>query len=84
MVYRLFYTKRAVNDIAKLDLVVKKRIGKKLLLYAQNPLKYATKLTDYTIGTYRFRIGDYRVIFDLKGRDIIVLRLGHRKDIYRQ
>ncbi|MBN2862947.1 MAG: type II toxin-antitoxin system RelE/ParE family toxin [Bacteroidales bacterium] len=30
-----------------------------------------------------FRIGDYRVIFDLVGEDIVVLRVGYRKEIYR-
>jgi len=30
----------------------------------------------------RFRIGNYRVIFDLEGDEIVVLRAGHRKDIY--
>jgi mRNA interferase RelE/StbE len=41
-------------------------------------------LTDPEIGTYRFRIGDYRVIFDLEGNDVIVLRVRHRKEIYRK
>jgi len=50
----------------------------------EDPLKHSEKLTDPKIGEYRFRIGDYRVIFDLKGDDIVVLRVGHRKDIYRR
>ncbi len=40
-------------------------------------------LTDPQLGTYRFRVGDFRVIFDLHGRDIVILRVGHRKSIYR-
>lgn len=38
------------------------------------------------LGGYRFRIGDYRVIFDLEGEDedIVVLRVGHRSLIYRR
>ena len=47
-------------------------------------MKYASKLTDPSLGTYRFRIGDYRVIFDIEGEEIVVLRVGHRKDIYRK
>jgi mRNA interferase RelE/StbE len=47
-------------------------------------LKYAEKLVDPRLGTYRFRIGDYRVVFDLEGNEIIVLRVGHRKDIYKK
>jgi len=39
---------------------------------------------DPALGTYRFRIGDYRVIFDIEGKDIVALRVGHRRDIYRK
>jgi mRNA interferase RelE/StbE len=41
-------------------------------------------LIDPKLGTYRFRIGDYRVIFDIEGKDIVVLRVGHRRDIYKK
>ncbi len=81
--YRLLYTARAVKDIGALDPVVRKRLGKKLLLYAEAPLTYAAPLSGSELGGYRFRIGDHRVIFDLKGKDIIVLHVGHRREIYR-
>jgi mRNA interferase RelE/StbE len=82
--YELVYTARAVRDIENLDENVKQRIGKTIIRYKENPLEYAEKLTDSTLGTYRFRIGDYRVIFDIEGRDVIILRIGHRKEIYRR
>lgn len=41
-------------------------------------------MTDPKIGTYRFRTGDYRVIFDIEGKDIVILRAGHRKEIYKR
>jgi len=44
----------------------------------------STRLTDPRIGTYRFRVGDYRVIFDVEGNEIIVLRVGHRREIYKR
>jgi mRNA interferase RelE/StbE len=81
--YRLLYTARAAKDIAALDLVVRKRLGKKLVLFSESPLKYAVPLAGIELGGYRFRVGDHRVIFDLKGRDIIVLLVGHRREIYR-
>jgi mRNA interferase RelE/StbE len=81
--YRLLYTARAAKDIAALDPVVRKRLGKKLALFAEAPLKYAAPLAGAELGGYRFRVGDHRVIFDLKGRDIIVLLVGHRREIYR-
>jgi len=83
MSYTLVYTKRAARDIRKLPLEIKPHLGKKLLQYAQNPLYYAKPLVNTDLGSYRFRIGDYRVIFDLENSDIVVLRVGHRKEIYR-
>ena len=82
MRYNLVYTNRTVKDIQKLPLEIKKRIGKALLRYEQDPHRYSETLRDTKIGSYRFRIGDYRVIFDLEGSEIVVLRVGHRKDIY--
>jgi mRNA interferase RelE/StbE len=82
--YGLTYTRKAIKDIRKLEPKVKDRIGKALLRYAGDPLKHAEKLTEPRLGEYRFRIGDYRVIFDLEGEEIVVLRAGHRKDIYRK
>lgn len=84
MNYKLTYTPRAERDIKKLDPATKNRIGKALLKLQENPLLYSDKLSDPSIGTYRFRIGDYRVIFDIEGTDIVVLRIGHRKEIYRR
>lgn len=36
------------------------------------------------LGSYRFRIGDYRVVFDLEGDQIVILRVGHRREIYKR
>jgi mRNA interferase RelE/StbE len=44
--YKLAYTHRASRDIRKLEENVKKRIGKALKKYEEEPLKYASKLTD--------------------------------------
>jgi mRNA interferase RelE/StbE len=82
--YTLIYTQRAERDIAGLDSKTKERIDKTLLRYKEEPLRYAEKLSDPILGTYRFRIGDYRVIFDLEGNEIVVLRVGHRKEIYKR
>ena len=84
MKYSLVYTHRAVKDIEGLEEKIKNRIAKALLRYSEDPFKYAEKLTNSRLGNYRFRIGDYRIIFDLEGYDICVLRVGHRKEIYRK
>jgi mRNA interferase RelE/StbE len=82
--YKLVYTQRAVKDLSRLEPRVKQRIGRTLLRYEKNPLKFAEKLSDSQLGTYRFRIGDFRVVFDMDGDNIVILRVGHRKEIYRR
>jgi mRNA interferase RelE/StbE len=84
MKYELVYTKRAIKDIQKLDTDVKERIGKTLSRDKENPLVYAEKLTESLLGTYRFRIGDYRAVFDIENNEIVVLRVGHRREIYKR
>lgn len=83
MKFKLVYTRRAVKDIEKLDKQICKRIKESLERYSQDPLTHADFLTDSRIGSYRFRIGNYRVIFDIKEDQIIILRVGHRGRIYR-
>ena len=84
MKYRLAYTHRAIKDIDGLETNAKQRIGKTLLRYEKDPYKHAEKLTDSKLGTYRFRIGDYRVIFDIEGNEIVILRVGHRSEVYKR
>jgi len=83
MKYKIVFTRRAMKDISKLEPEVEERIGGALRKYSEDPLSYARRMVDPSLGSYRFRVGDYRVIFDLEGDKIIVLRVGHRKEIYR-
>ena len=81
--HEIFYTRTAVKDIAALDPVIKKRLAGKMENLRLDPLGLSKKLVNAKIGQYRYRIGDYRVVFDLRGAAIIVLRVGHRREIYR-
>ena len=83
MSYQLLYTKSAFNDIKKFDIFVKKIIKKRLEQYYSNPLANAKKLINTAIDSYRWRVGNYRIVFDLDDKKIIVLRIGHRKEIYK-
>ena len=83
MAYQLIYTTRAARDIRKLGNSTKLRVKMALERYADTPLQFAQRLTNSELGTYRFRVGDYRVIIDVEDDKVIILRVGHRRDIYR-
>ena len=84
MNYELIYTRRANRDIKRLDEQIRLRIKKQLEFLSKSPLTYAEKLTSSSIGDYRFRVGDYRVIFDIDENKIVILKVGHRREIYRR
>lgn len=79
------FTLQAVKDIKRLPKDVQKRIIKKLDYFVSipNPLLFADALVNFEIGQYRFRVGDYRIIFDIEGEILHILTLGHRREIYR-
>ena len=81
--YSLLITKRAKKDIDKLDIVAKKRLKKALLILKDKPFENSTKLVDLKLGSYRYRVGNHRIIFDIEKNNIIILRIGHRREIYR-
>lgn len=70
----------------KLSVDIQRRIVAKLEFYLNqpNPLDFAEVLTNSKIGKYRFRVGNYRIVFDLEDDNVImILDVDHRKDIYR-
>ena len=73
--WRLEYTESSKQDLQKLDFLVQKRIVKKLsyFLDSGNPLYFAEKLTNSLYGEYRFRVGDYRIIFDVDSQGQIII-----------
>ncbi|KKP66347.1 MAG: Addiction module toxin, RelE/StbE family [Candidatus Roizmanbacteria bacterium GW2011_GWA2_35_19] len=79
------FKNQALRDLQKLPQEIQKRIIKKLDFFVESgePLSFAENLVNFEIGQYRFRIGDYRVIFDLDDERLIILTLGHRKNIYK-
>ena len=83
--YKLIFSPQAEKELKKLPADVQLQIIHKLrhFLSASNPLDFASHLKDTDLGNYRFRIGDYRVIFDVEEDTIVILTLGHRKEIYR-
>jgi mRNA interferase RelE/StbE len=85
MKYNYVITKQAAKDISKLSPFIKERIKSKLLYFiAQNdPVALAKPLADSSLGMYRWRVGDYRIVFDVDKNNIVLLRVRHRKDIYK-
>ena len=79
---RILITRRAQKDLDKLESSTARRVLLRLREIKALPVAGAKALRDSRLGSYRLRVGDYRIIFDLEGSDIVVLRIGHCRDIY--
>lgn len=87
MKYKLLFLREAAEEFKKLDKAVQRIVKEKLEILAQNPelLKNNIKpLKGKYKGLYRLRVGNYRVIYRLDKEEItiLVIRIGHRRDIY--
>ena len=84
----LLYTKSAFRDLKRLDKHMALRIVAEIKERSDmpNPLQSAKALHGSLAGWYRYRIGNYRAIFSFDAgtiRVLTVLRIRHRKDVYR-
>lgn len=84
MPYKIFYH----SDIASKDLPdipanikvrIKKAVEERLL---REPDKYGEPLKRGLRGYRKLRVGDYRVVYRVDKENIIVLKIGHRKEVY--
>ena len=80
----IFYTHKAAKQLEFLPHLIQRRIVEKMRFYAkqENPLKFSKRLTDHQEGGFCFRIGDYRLTFDVRDNAIYILKIGKRDKIY--
>ncbi len=86
MSFRILLSPKAAKDIKKLERQVLSKVDKALLSLAKNPYPRGIKiLQDTKLPQCRIRIGDYRILYDVfnKDRTVYVIRIGHRKDVYK-
>lgn len=87
MAYEAIWHEGALKDLKKLDKQVAKKIIDKVKEYLiKEPTILGKPLKGNFSGFYRYRIGDYRIIYTVNREEekIRVLSAGHRKDIYRK
>jgi mRNA interferase RelE/StbE len=78
------YTEDALKDMRGIGRVAAGRVKNKLLDYAAHPQAFANQVKKlHGQNTLRLRIGDYRVLFTEDGIILNVLRVGHRREVYR-
>jgi mRNA interferase RelE/StbE len=84
MKYRLDITEAARRQLRRLDPSVQNRVLSAVHELADTPRPHGClKMRGET--SYRIRVGDYRIVYEIHDRiiTVIVVGIGNRKDIYR-
>jgi mRNA interferase RelE/StbE len=83
--YRVEVARRAVKAIARLPRAEQQRIRAAVDLLAESPRPPGCSALSGEENTYRVRVGDYRVLYEVHDRVLVVhvIRVGHRRDVYR-
>ncbi len=83
--YKVAYLDSVEKDLKKLDKSIVKKILNRIETYlARDPKELGKPLKGEFQGYWRYRWGDYRVIYKISEREvlILVLRISNRKDVY--
>ena len=84
MNYKIFIEKSALKDLSKIPIQDQSRIINSIQNLSKNPRPPGSKKLSGR-DAWRIRFGNYRVIYEIHDDRLIILviNIGHRKDIYR-
>lgn len=84
MTYEILFSDKSLKQLKKIEKSHQENIIKALERIRIRPEKHITKLI--VDQGYRLRVGKYRVILDIDKEKLIilVLKIGHRKKIYKK
>ena len=82
MKYDVQFKPGAVKDIKGMPPSIQSRVLVKITQMSNDLKGDVKRLTSFT-HEYRLRVGDYRVLFEIEGKSIIVYRVRHRREAYR-
>lgn len=83
MAYKIRYKKSVERDLSRLDKTEVRRILNKIEAELSERATSFPVLKGEFSGLRKLRIGNYRVVFTILDDGVIVLRIGHRREIYR-
>lgn len=86
MAWKIEYTAKAVKSLSKLDKPLAKRIRAELDAIAglDDPRLRGKALEGNLKGYWRYRIGDYRVVCEIKDSEMVIyaVKVAHRREVY--
>lgn len=84
MAFNITYKKSVIKDISRLDKKEARRIIDKIEEDLSDGAESYPVLKGDFAGLRKMRVGDYRVVFTIIDNNVLVLRVGHRREIYKK
>jgi mRNA interferase RelE/StbE len=84
-IYKIEWKRPAIKELQKLPRPMISKIVSAVDNLSSNPYPQGVRKLVNTENSYRIRIGDYRVLYNIVEKRLIieVIRVGHRKDVYK-
>ncbi len=84
--YKILWKNSARNELKKLGKEVIPKILEAVESLSTNPFPAGVRKISGSNYTYRIRIGEYRIVYSVISSTLIIeiIRVGHRKDIYKK
>ncbi len=85
--YQVKFLKKAVSELKAIDPIWQNRIKEKITQLAEDPAQIKNRIKSLK-GKYRkffrLRVGSYRIIFQRKDKEliIVIIRMAHRSENY--
>jgi mRNA interferase RelE/StbE len=83
LAYKILYKKSVQRDLKKLGKQEALRILNQLEAELSKKPDFYPVLKGEFAGLRKFRVGDYRIIYSLMDENVVVLRIGHRREVYK-
>ena len=84
MVYKVSYKASVEKDLRRIDRQTTTRLLKKLEAELSKDPSVGEPLKGEFEDLFKYRVGDYRAIYTRTADGVLVLRIAHRKDVYRE
>ena len=86
MTYRVEVAPAALRQLRKLDPPARRRVQAAIELLSDEPRPGGAKKLAGGDGEWRVRTGDYRIVYGIRDSVLLILvvAVGHRRDIYRR
>ena len=82
--YRIRYHRKAIKELRRVEPQRRRsQVARRIDALSENPMPHDAKKLSPPWNGFSLRQGRYRIIYELQESQIDILRIGHRKEVYR-